>query len=269
MRPDVGFDVGAVRSQGRDPRGIAAPIHAYAALSACDPAARPLVKTKGLFPRSPRQRTVRAKDLNRLFVTNDAADSAPLARSAGSIIMSSTTAIAARFHPPSALRRATRRGSSASGRRTRAVIRAEQRTTVEPISLDPNVRFYQIRAMIRPWRLSGVIHALNEYGVRGLTTYPVSGAGVQIGNIERYAGGTFDESNQNLVDKTVIEVVVVREQCQEVVDTIVDAAQTGEIGDGKIFLSPVHDIVRIRTGEVGVAAERMKGGRADLMKSKD
>jgi len=183
--------------------------------------------------------------------------------------MSSTTAIAARFRPPSALRRATRRGSSASGRRTRAVIRAEQRTTVEPISLDPNVRFYQIRAMIRPWRLSGVIRALNEYGVRGLTTYPVSGAGVQIGNIERYAGGTFDESNQNLVDKTVIEVVVVREQCQEVVDTIVDAAQTGEIGDGKIFLSPVHDIVRIRTGEVGVAAERMKGGRADLMKSKD
>ena len=264
MRPGVGFDVGAVRSRGRDPRGIAAPIHAYAALSACGTAARPLVKTKGLFPRSPRQRTVRAKDLNRF-----PADSAPLARSAGSIIMSSTTAIAARFHPPSALRRATRRGSSASGRRTRAVIRAEQRTTVEPISLDPNVRFYQIRAMIRPWRLGGVIHALNEYGVRGLTTYPVSGAGVQIGNIERYAGGTFDESNQNLVDKTVIEVVVVREQCQEVVDTIVDAAQTGEIGDGKIFLSPVHDIVRIRTGEVGVAAERMKGGRADLMKSKD
>lgn len=182
--------------------------------------------------------------------------------------MSSTTAIAARFHPPSALRRATRRGSSAS-RRHSCAIRAEQRTTVEPISLDPNVRFYQIRAMIRPWRLSGVIRALNEYGVRGLTTYPVSGAGVQIGNIERYAGGTFDESNQNLVDKTVIEVVVVREQCQEVVDTIVDAAQTGEIGDGKIFLSPVHDIVRIRTGEVGVAAERMKGGRADLMKSKD
>lgn len=66
MRPGVGFDVGAVRSRGRDPRGIAAPIHAYAALSACGTAARPLVKTKGLFPRSPRQRTVRAKDLNRL-----------------------------------------------------------------------------------------------------------------------------------------------------------------------------------------------------------
>ena len=53
MRPDVGFDVGAVRSQGRDPRGIAAPIHAYAALSACGTAARPLVKTKGLFPEPP------------------------------------------------------------------------------------------------------------------------------------------------------------------------------------------------------------------------
>ena len=264
----MGFASPAVRSRGRDPRGIAAPIHAYAALSACDPA-RPLVKTKGLFPRSPRQLAPSRQRSSIDCLSYDAADSAPLARIAGSIIMSSTTAIAARFHPPSALRRATRRGSSAPGRRTRAVIRAEQRTTVEPISLDPNVRFYQIRAMIRPWRLSGVIRALNEYGVRGLTTYPVSGAGVQIGNIERYAGGTFDESNQNLVDKTVIEVVVVREQCQEVVDTIVDAAQTGEIGDGKIFLSPVHDIVRIRTGEVGVAAERMKGGRADLMKSKD
>ena len=61
-----------------------------------------------------------------------------------------------------------------------------------------------------------------------------------------------------------MEIVVVREQCQEVVDVIVDAAQTGEIGDGKIFLSPVHDIVRIRTGEVGAAAERMAGGRSDM-----
>ena len=182
--------------------------------------------------------------------------------------MSSTTAIAAQLRPLSAFRASTRRGCARgvapTSRRVETIARAEQRTTVEPISLDDNVPFYQVRAMIRPWRLSGVIDALNKYGIRGLTTYAVHGAGVQIGTVERYAGSTFDESNANLVEKVVVEIVVVREQCQEVVDVIVDAAQTGEIGDGKIFLSPVHDIVRIRTGEVGAAAEKMAGGRSDM-----
>ena len=182
--------------------------------------------------------------------------------------MSSTTAIAAQLRPSSAFRACPRRGCARgvapTSRRVRTIARAEQRTTVEPISLDDNVPFYQVRAMVRPWRLSGVIDALNKYGIRGLTTYTVHGAGVQIGTVERYAGSTFDESNANLVEKVVVEIVVVREQCQEVVDVIVDAAQTGEIGDGKIFLSPVHDIVRIRTGEVGAAAERMAGGRSDM-----
>jgi nitrogen regulatory protein PII len=64
-----------------------------------------------------------------------------------------------------------------------------------------------------------------------------------------------------------IEVVVETAQAQDVVDTIVNAAQTGEIGDGKIFLLPVHDVVRIRTGEVGQNAERMAGGRKDMKAS--
>ena len=65
------------------------------------------------------------------------------------------------------------------------------------------------------------------------------------------------------------ETVVCREQVQAVVDAIIDAAQTGEIGDGKIFLFPIADVVRIRTGEVGAAAERMAGGRSDIMLSVD
>ena len=66
------------------------------------------------------------------------------------------------------------------------------------------------------------------------------------------------------MEKTCIEVVLCREQVQEVVDIIVEAAQTGEIGDGKIFLYPVADVIRIRTGEVGAPAERMAGGHADM-----
>jgi len=66
------------------------------------------------------------------------------------------------------------------------------------------------------------------------------------------------------VKKTCVEVVVCRDQVQEVVDVIIEAAQTGEIGDGKIFLYPVADVVRIRTGEVGADAERMVGGRSDM-----
>jgi nitrogen regulatory protein PII len=66
----------------------------------------------------------------------------------------------------------------------------------------------------------------------------------------------------------VLEVVLAREQAQDVVDIIINAAQTGEIGDGKIFLTPVHDVVRIRTGETGADAERMAGGRSSMVAKK-
>ena len=108
--------------------------------------------------------------------------------------------------------------------------------------------FYQIRALIRPWRLTGVLEALEAHGIRGLTTYDAQGAGVQSGSVERYQGATFDDTTHALVAKTVLEVVLAREQAQDVVDIIINAAQTGEIGDGKIFLMPVADVVRIRTG---------------------
>ena len=82
--------------------------------------------------------------------------------------------------------------------------------------------------------------------------------------MERYGGNEFGEQSKLLLKKC-IETVVTRDQVQDVVDCIVDAAQTGEIGDGKIFLYPVADVVRIRTGEVGAAAEKMAGGRSDMV----
>ena len=95
--------------------------------------------------------------------------------------------------------------------------------------------------------------------VRGVTSYDVQGLGAQGGSRERYAGHEFDESS--LVAKTKLEVVVVASQVNDVVNIILAAAQTGEIGDGKIFISPVSDVIRIRTAEHGAAAERMSGGR--------
>ena len=127
--------------------------------------------------------------------------------------------------------------------------------------------FYQIRALIRPWRLTGVLEALEAHGIRGLTTYDAQGAGVQSGSVERYQGATFDDTTHALVAKTVLEVVLAREQAQDVVDIIINAAQTGEIGDGKIFLTPVADVVRIRTGETGEDAERARGDGALWFKS--
>ena len=141
-----------------------------------------------------------------------------------------------------------------------------RRTTLAPVALSEAISFYEIKALIRPWRLNDVLVALDAHGIRGLTTYEAKGAGVQAGSVERYRGASFDESGIALVDKTVLNVVLEREQVQDVVDIIVDAAQTGEIGDGKIFISPVADVVRIRTGETGADAERMAGGRRSMMK---
>ena len=150
--------------------------------------------------------------------------------------------------------------NSASGESSKSA-----RGTLAPLNLDASVPFYQIRALIRPWRLTGVLEALEAHGIRGLTTYDAQGAGVQAGSVERYQGATFDDTTKALVSKTVLEVVLAREQAQDVVDIIIDAAQTGEIGDGKIFLTPVADVVRIRTGETGVDAERMAGGRSSMV----
>ena len=181
-------------------------------------------------------------------------------------IAATLTSHRARVSAPIARRALTaRRSPVASRARGRGL--CARAGTVSPVKLDENIDFYQVRCMIRPWRLNDVVTALEDFGIRGLTTYDVMGAGVQAGAVERYQGASFDENTHSLVAKKCVEVVLEREQVQEVVDCIVDAAQTGEIGDGKIFITPVADVVRIRTGEVGADAERMVGGRSSMKTS--
>ena len=98
-----------------------------------------------------------------------------------------------------------------------------------------------------------------------MTAYDVKGLGAQVGSRERYQGHEFDESS--LVDKSKIEIVCVASQVNDVVNLIVNAAQTGEFGDGKIFVSPISDVIRIRTAEHGARAERMRGGREDMTRA--
>jgi len=109
----------------------------------------------------------------------------------------------------------------------------------------------RIEAIIRPIRFEAVKEALNDIGVYGMTITDVRGFGRQQGHTEKYRGSTY---TLNLLPKIKLEVVVPDERVEEVVSAIIEAAQTGEIGDGKIFIADVADAVRIRTGERGEAA---------------
>jgi nitrogen regulatory protein P-II 1 len=109
----------------------------------------------------------------------------------------------------------------------------------------------RIEAIIRPIRFEAVKEALNDIGVYGMTVADVRGFGRQQGHTEKYRGSTY---TLNLLPKIKIEVVVPDERVEEVISAIVEAAQTGEIGDGKIFIADVEEVVRIRTGERGEAA---------------
>ena len=105
-----------------------------------------------------------------------------------------------------------------------------------------------IWAIIRPHRLQDVKEALSEIGVAGLTVSDVRGAGRQKGQVERYRGS---EYSIDLLAKCKLEVAVPNEMVEEAVQAIRKSAYTGEIGDGKIFLLPLEDSMRIRTGERG------------------
>jgi nitrogen regulatory protein P-II 1 len=104
----------------------------------------------------------------------------------------------------------------------------------------------KIEAIIKPFKLLDVREALQEQGVQGMTVSEVKGFGRQKGHTEIYRGS---EYTVDFVPKTKIEVVVLNEQVSGVVETIIKAAKTGKIGDGKIFISNVDDAVRIRTEE--------------------
>ena len=109
----------------------------------------------------------------------------------------------------------------------------------------------RIEAIIRPSRLDEVKSALNELGIHGISVTEIKGAGKQKGYTQHYRGS---EYQVNLLPKVQIVVVVADTQMDRVVEAIEGAARTGEIGDGKIFVTPVLEAVRIRTGERGDTA---------------
>jgi nitrogen regulatory protein P-II 1 len=104
----------------------------------------------------------------------------------------------------------------------------------------------KVEAIVRPFKLDEVKIALVNAGVVGMTVSEVRGFGRQKGQTERYRGS---EYTVEFLQKLKIEIVVEDDQVDMVVGKIVEAARTGEIGDGKIFVSPIEKIVRIRTGE--------------------
>ena len=105
-----------------------------------------------------------------------------------------------------------------------------------------------IEAIIKPYKLDEVKMALTQAGVQGLTVTEVRGFGRQKGHKEQYRGA---EYTIDLVPKVKVEVVVAESALQNVVDAIMRAARTGEIGDGKIFIYSLEAVIRIRTGEKG------------------
>ncbi|GAB3680666.1 P-II family nitrogen regulator [Actinocorallia lasiicapitis] len=108
-----------------------------------------------------------------------------------------------------------------------------------------------ITAIIKPFKLDDVKAALETFGIKGLTVSEASGYGRQKGHTEVYRGA---EYKVDLVPKLRVEIVVDDEDADEVIDVVVKAAQTGKIGDGKVWSVPVDTVVRVRTGETGADA---------------
>ena len=104
----------------------------------------------------------------------------------------------------------------------------------------------KIEAVIRPFKLEDVKIALVNSGIVGMTVSEVRGFGRQKGQVERYRGSEF---TVEFLQKLKVEVVVENEKVNSVIDAIAEAAKTGEIGDGKIFISSIDSVVRIRTGD--------------------
>ena len=109
----------------------------------------------------------------------------------------------------------------------------------------------KVEAIIRPFKLDEVKIALVNAGIVGMTVSEVRGFGRQKGQTERYRGS---EYTVEFLQKLKVEIVVEDDQLDMVIDKIIAAARTGEIGDGKIFVSPVNQIIRIRTGEKNLEA---------------
>ena len=109
----------------------------------------------------------------------------------------------------------------------------------------------KIDAIIKPFKLDAVKDKLNEIGVTGITVSEVKGFGRQKGHTELYRGA---EYKVDFLPKVKLEIIIAQEMEDQVVNTIVETAQTGKIGDGKIFITDLKDIIRIRTGDKGKEA---------------
>ena len=109
----------------------------------------------------------------------------------------------------------------------------------------------KIEAIIKPFKLDDVKNALNAIGLQGMTVSEVQGFGRQKGHVEYYRGA---EYTINFLPKIKIEIVISDEMLDKVISAIVEAARTDNIGDGKIFVSDIREVIRIRTCEKGEAA---------------
>jgi nitrogen regulatory protein P-II 2 len=108
-----------------------------------------------------------------------------------------------------------------------------------------------VTAIVKPFKLDDVREALSEVGVQGITVIEVKGFGRQKGHTELYRGA---EYVVDFLPKIKLEIAIDDEKVDEVIDAITGAAATGKIGDGKIFVSPLEQVIRIRTGETGSEA---------------
>ena len=106
----------------------------------------------------------------------------------------------------------------------------------------------KVEAIIKPFKLDEVKESLSEIGVHGMTVTEVEGFGRTGGKKEVYRGSAYVV---DFVPKVKLEIIVPEESVRQVVNAIVEAAKTGRIGDGKIFVTPVDEVIRIRTGETG------------------
>ncbi len=106
----------------------------------------------------------------------------------------------------------------------------------------------KVEAIIKPFKLDEVKESLNEIGIQGITVSEVKGFGRQKGHTELYRGA---EYVVDFIPKIKMEIIVSDELVSKVVEVIAESARTGRIGDGKIFVTPVDEVVRIRTGETG------------------
>ena len=109
----------------------------------------------------------------------------------------------------------------------------------------------KIEAIIKPFKLEEIKEALSSLGIEGMTVTEVKGFGRQKGHTEIYRGS---EYTVDFLPKIKLEVVLSDEQVEEAVAAIIKAAKTGKIGDGKVFITPIENAVRIRTGELGEQA---------------